>query len=81
MALRQERERTVRTEEDEAFEELEHKLGRKEVKDVMVRLDKELDVYRNEVIEEVAQALEEFTIPFGQDTINSFAQFIREMKK
>jgi hypothetical protein len=70
----------MRTDEDEAFEELEHKLGRKEVKHAMVRLDKELDVYRNEVIEEVAQALEEFSIPFGQDTINSFAQFIREMK-
>lgn len=71
----------MRTEEDEAFEELEHKLGRKEVKEVMVRLDKELDVYRNEIIEEVAQALEEFTIPFGQDTINSFATFIRDMKR
>lgn len=71
----------MKTEEDEAFEELEHKLGRKEVKEVMVRLDKELDVYRNEVIEEVAKALEEFTIPFGQDTINSFATFIREMKR
>ena len=71
----------MRTDEDEAFEELEHKLGRKEVKEVMVRLDKELDVYRNEVIEEVARALEEFTIPFGQDTINSFATFIREMKR
>lgn len=70
----------MKTEEDEAFEELERKLGRKEVKDVMIRLDKELDVYRNEVIEEVAQALEEFTIPFGQDTINSFATFIRSMK-
>jgi hypothetical protein len=71
----------MKTDEDEAFEELEHKLGRKEVKDVMVRLDKELDVYRNEIIEEVAQALEEFHVPFGQDTINSFAQFIREMKR
>lgn len=71
----------MRTDEDEAFEELEHKLGRKEVKEVMVRLDKELDVYRNEVIEEVARALEEFSIPFGQDTINSFATFIREMKR
>jgi hypothetical protein len=74
-------EEIMRTEEDEAFEELEHRLGRKEVKEVMVRLDKELDVYRNEVIEEVAKALEEFTIPFGQDTINSFATFIREMKR
>lgn len=70
----------MRTEEDEAFEELEHKLGRKEVKDVMIRLDKELDVYRNEVIEEVAKALEEFHIPFGQDTINSFAMFVRSLK-
>lgn len=69
------------TPEDEAFQELEHKLGRKEVKEVMTRLDHELDVYRNEVIEEVARALEEFTIPFGQDTINSFATFIREMKR
>jgi hypothetical protein len=74
-------EKIMKTAEDEAFEELEHKLGRKEVKEVMVRLDKELDVYRNEVIEEVAKALEEFTIPFGQDTINSFATFIREMKR
>lgn len=71
----------MKTAEDEAFEELEHKLGRKEVKEVMVRLDKELDVYRNEIIEEVAKALEEFTIPFGQDTINSFVTFIREMKR
>jgi len=74
-------EKKMKTAEDEAFEELEHKLGRKEVKEVMVRLDKELDVYRNEIIEEVAKALEEFTIPFGQDTINSFATFIREMKR
>jgi hypothetical protein len=74
-------EKIMKTAEDEAFEELEHKLGRKEVKEVMVRLDKELDVYRNEVIEEVANALEEFNIPFGQDTINSFATFIREMKR
>jgi hypothetical protein len=74
-------EKKMKTAEDEAFEELEHKLGRKEVKDVMVRLDKELDVYRNEVIEEVAKALEEFNIPFGQDTIASFAEFVRSLKK
>lgn len=70
----------MKTEEDEAFEELEKKLGRKEVKDVMVRLDQELDVYRNDVLEEVARALEGFCIPFGQDTINSFAAFVRSMK-
>jgi hypothetical protein len=37
--------------------------------------------YRNDVLEEVARALEQFHIPFGQDTINSFATFIREMKR
>ena len=71
----------MKTPEDEAFEELEHRLGRGEVKEAMVRLDQELDVYRNEVIEEVAVALEEFTIPFGQDTIASFAEFVRSLKK
>lgn len=70
----------MKTEEDEAFEELEDRLTRDKVKVAMVRLDQELDVYRNEVIEEVAKALEGFHIPFGQDTINSFAMFIRSMK-
>ena len=37
--------------------------------------------YRNDVLEEVARALEAFHIPFGQDTINSFATFIRDMKR
>ena len=70
------------TEEDEAFEELERKLGRKEVKEVMSQLDKELDVYRNEVLEEVAHELEHFfTVPFGADTIASFAVYIRGMKR
>ena len=68
-------------EEDEAFEELERKLGQKEVKEVMQNLNRELEIYRNEVIEEVAAKLEqEFIIPFGQDTISSFAVYIREMK-
>ena len=68
-------------EEDEAFEELERKLGRKEVKEAMVRLDSELDTYRDEVIEEVANAIEGFAIPFGHDTVACFAVFIRSMKK
>ena len=72
----------MKTPEDEAFEELERKLGQKEVKDAMVNLNKELEVYRNEIIEEVATELErEFTLPFGEDTIASFAVYIREMKR
>jgi len=35
---------------------------------------------RNDAIEEVAQAIEKMT-GFGQDTINSFAIYIRGMKK
>ena len=72
---------TDKTPEDEAFEELERKLGQKEVKDAMENLNRELEVYRNEVIEEVAAKLEqEFRIPFAQDTVASFATWIREMK-
>ena len=72
----------IKDPEDEAFEELEIKLGQKEVKDAMENLNKELEIYRNEIIEEVASQLErEFIIPFGQDTIASFAVYIREMKR
>ena len=39
-----------------------------------------LNPYRDQVIEEVAQRIEKMT-GFGQDTIQSFATYIREMKK
>ena len=39
-----------------------------------------LSASRNETIEEVAQHIERLT-GFGQDTISSFAIYIREMKK
>ena len=39
-----------------------------------------LSASRNEAIEEVAQHIEKLT-GFGQDTINSFAIYIRGMKK
>ena len=69
------------TPEDEAFEELERRLNSKQINKAMKNLTKELEIYRNEVIEEVAAKLEqEFIIPFGQDTIASFAVYIREMK-
>ena len=37
---------------------------------------------RNEVLEEVAVELEtKFTMPFGRDTVASFAAFVRGMKR
>jgi hypothetical protein len=67
-------------EEEEAWKELEKRMGRKEVKEVMVKLDAELDVYRNDVIDEVADAVSKFEVPFGADTVASFVVFIRGLK-
>lgn len=36
---------------------------------------------RNTVIEEVAEEIEKFHPAFGQDTVYSFAAFVRNMKK
>ena len=67
----------MKTEEDEAFEELERKL-----KPQPKELDDDTLCYRNEVLEEVAAHLEhKFTVPFGTDTIASFAAYIRGMKR
>ena len=69
------------TPEDEAFEEFDRKLNTKQITKAMKNLNRELEVFRNEVIEEVASRIEqEFIIPFGADTIASFAIYIREMK-
>ena len=43
-------------------------------------LETHMHVVRNETIEEVARHIEKLT-GFGQDTISSFAIYIREMKK
>ena len=37
--------------------------------------------YRNDVLEEVAQMIEQFKIPFAADTVASFAALVREMKR
>ena len=67
-----------KTPEDEAFEELE----RRAKQPVSSSLDDDIMCYRNDVLEEVAARLEfEFKIPFAQDTVASFAAWIREMKK
>lgn len=66
-----------KTPEDEAFEALEKQQQKKPVHD-----DDDILCYRNDVLEEVAARLEyEFKIPFAQDTVASFAAFIREMKR
>jgi hypothetical protein len=36
---------------------------------------------RNDVIEEVAKELDQFAGAFGRDTVQSFAAFVRNMKK
>ena len=36
--------------------------------------------FRNNVIEEVAKAIEKFVFPFGTDTVASFAVYVRGMK-
>ena len=40
----------------------------------------DLNPYRNQVIEEICAALDEFKFAFGQDTVDSFKIFIRGLK-
>jgi len=67
---------TEKTPEDEAFEEIERRQNAKHIE------DDDILCYRNDVLEEVAARMEyEFKIPFAQDTVASFAAWIREMKR
>jgi len=73
----------MRTEEDEAFEQIEKAQGwRKrqiEMKEINDEFDEQYAIYkRNEVLEEVA--IEFDKMPFG-DTAASFAAYVRGMKK
>ena len=44
--------------------------------------DDDVMCYRNDVLEEVAARMKaEFKIPFAQDTVASFAAWVREMKR
>lgn len=62
--------------DDEAFNEMEKQsLWRKRA----VQATISTNPYRNQVIEEVAQHIEKLK-GFGQDTVSSFAIYIREMK-
>jgi len=65
--------------EDEAFNEIEQQAKqRKEA--VKATMFVATNPYRDQVIEEVAQAIEKME-GFGKDTIHSFAIYIRSMKK
>jgi hypothetical protein len=72
----------VKTEEDEAWEDVEKALGWRKRQIVNKMDNAEKERIRNEVLEEVACFLEkEFTFPFGRDTISSFATSIRGLKR
>jgi uncharacterized protein (UPF0128 family) len=66
--------------EDEAFNEIERQAKQRQ-ESVKASFEAMYPiVVRNLVIEEVAQRIEKLT-GFGQDTISSFAIYIRGMKK
>jgi hypothetical protein len=69
--------------EDEAFEELSRRQGdwglQGSRKHQIIRYAE--NNARNEVIEEVAKELDKFAGAFGRDTVQSFAAYVRGMKK
>ena len=73
----------MKTEEDEAFEELAKRQGdwglQGSRKHQIIRFAE--NNARNEVIEEVAKELDKFAGAFGRDTVQSFAAYVRGMKK
>jgi hypothetical protein len=69
--------------EDEAFEDLAKRQGdwglQGSRKHQIIRYAE--NNARNEVIEEVAKELDQFAGAFGRDTVQSFAAYVRGMKK
>jgi hypothetical protein len=69
--------------EDEAFEELAKRQGdwglQGSRKHQIIRFAE--NNARNEVIEEVAREIDKFAGAFGRDTVQSFAAYVRGMKK
>jgi hypothetical protein len=73
--------------EDKAFKEVERQIKwRKEAvlqslhdENARLGLYKDLNPYRTQVIEEIAQHIEKMTV-FGKDTVDSFAIYIRSLK-
>jgi hypothetical protein len=52
---------------------------KQESKDLSTNMSEQLNPYRAQVIEEIAQHIEKMT-GFGNDTISSFAIYIRGLK-
>jgi hypothetical protein len=70
----------MKTDEDEAFEQIEAKQKINEV--VFTQgLDPYRELVRNQTIDEIARAIEKFKPAFGPDTVSSFAIFVRGMKR
>jgi len=70
-------------EEEEAFNEIERmsKVKQEVIKNLPVKTQQQVyDELRNDVIEDVASAIMRIR-GFGQDTLDSFAIYIRGMKK
>ena len=72
-------------EEDDAFNDIERisKVRQEIIRRQMEPAKTQQEVYdelRNDILEQVAQDIEKFK-GFGQDTISSFAIYIRRMKK
>jgi Skp family chaperone for outer membrane proteins len=69
--------------EDEAFEDLAKRQGdwglQGSRKHQIIRYAE--NNARNEVIEEIAREIEQFAGAFGRDTVQSFAAYVRGMKK
>ena len=79
-------------EEEEAFEQLALKQGswqhtsgwrKKQIAhmDMHSHPAEFVHLHRNDTLEEVAREIEQFAGPFGRDTVQSFAAFVRNMKK
>jgi len=74
----------MKTDEDEAFDDLEKAQGWRK-RQIAEKVNVDIDPYtakvRNDTIEEVAQAIEKFKGAFGQTTVDSFAIYIRGLKR
>ena len=70
------------TPEDEAFECIEKAQGwrKRQIAD-KVDVDPYTTKVRNDTIDEIARAVERFRGAFGDDTVSSFAIYIRGMKR
>jgi hypothetical protein len=68
----------MRTEEDEAFADLEQSLGWRKRQIVQCQLSVEENIARNTVLEEIAMAFDK--MKSSGDTAASFAAYVRGMK-